>query len=165
MEAEGVVTNVEAVEMMGQWLALLICLNLGPYSVNESSFIYFWLRQVQKSPMLLLLFPMYSPNQSLKKVWKVGFSIKCVVEWLRTVFANTFIFHSIQAKASNWINANVYWITDDIMLFRYLLFMVFILLHENKFYILWGYSMHCTLMSFVGWPEDFWLLAWKHQIN
>ena len=55
MEAEGVVTNVEAVEMMGQWLALLICLNLGPYSVNESSFIYFWLRQVQKSPMLLLL--------------------------------------------------------------------------------------------------------------
>ena len=104
-------------------------------------------------------------NQSLQKVWKVGFSIKCVVEWLRTVFANTFIFHSIQAKASNWINANVYWITDDIMLFRYLLFMVFILLHENKFYILWGYSMHCTLMSFVGWPEDFWLLAWKHQIN
>ena len=110
-------------------------------------------------------FPMYSPNQSLKKVWKVGFSIKCVVEWLRTVFANTSIFHSIQAKASNWINANVYWITDDIMLFRYLLFVVFILLHENKFYILWGYRMHCTLMSFVGWPEDFWLLAWKHQIN
>ena len=104
-------------------------------------------------------------NQSLQKVWKVGFSIKCVVEWLRTVFANTSIFHSIQAKASNWINANVYWITDDIMLFRYLLFMVFILLHENKFYILWGYRMHCTLMSFVGWPEDFWLLAWKHQIN
>ena len=104
-------------------------------------------------------------NQSLKKVWKVGFSIKCVVDKLRTVFANTSIFHSIQAKASNWINANVYWITDDIMLFRYLLFVVFILLHENKFYILWGYSMHCTLMSFVGWPEDFWLLAWKHQIN
>ena len=104
-------------------------------------------------------------NQSLQKVWKVGFSIKCVVEWLRTVFANTSIIHSIQAKASNWINANVYWITDDIMLFRYLLFMVFILLHENKFYILWGYRMHCTLMSFVGWPEDFWLLAWKHQIN
>ena len=44
MEAEGVVKNVEAVEMMGQWLALLIWLNLGPYSVNESSFIYFWLR-------------------------------------------------------------------------------------------------------------------------
>ena len=104
-------------------------------------------------------------NQSLQKVWKVGFSIKCVVDKLCTVFANTSIFHSIQAKASNWINANVYWITDDIMLFRYLLFVVFILLHENKFYILWGYSMHCTLMSFVGWPEDFWLLAWKHQIN
>ena len=30
MEAEGVVTNVEAVEMMGQWLALFISLNLGP---------------------------------------------------------------------------------------------------------------------------------------
>ena len=104
-------------------------------------------------------------NQSLQKVWKVCFSIKCVVDKLRTVFANTSIFHSIQAKASNWINANVYWITDDIMLFRYLLFVVFILLHENKFYILWGYSMHCTLMSFVGWPEDFWLLAWKHQVN
>ena len=73
-------------------------------------------------------------NQSLQKVWKVGFSIKCVVDKLRTVFANTSIFHSIQAKASNWINANVYWITDDIMLFRYLLFVVFILLHENKFY-------------------------------
>ena len=104
-----------------------------------------------------------------ESVTKVGFSMKCAVEWLRIAggaFANTFVvFHSIQAKASNWINANVYWITDDIMLFRYLLFMVFILLHENKFYILWGYSMHCTLMSFVGWPEDFWLLAWKHQIN
>ena len=115
---------------------------------------------------------MYSPNQSLKKVSQKlvsRFSMKCAVEWLRIAggaFANTFVvFHSIQAKASNWINANVYWITDDIMLFRYLLFMVFILLHENKFYILWGYSMHCTLMSFVGWPEDFWLLAWKHQIN
>ena len=49
------VTNVEAEEMMGQRLALLICLNLGPYSVNESSFIYFRLRQVQKLPMLFIL--------------------------------------------------------------------------------------------------------------
>ena len=54
-EAEVVVTNVEAVEMMGQWLKLLTFLNLGPYSVNESSFIYFRLRQVQKLPMLFLL--------------------------------------------------------------------------------------------------------------
>ena len=29
-EAEVVVTNVEAEEMMGQWLALFISLNLGP---------------------------------------------------------------------------------------------------------------------------------------